>query len=126
LKGDYKSKAKAILVDDAVGFGQTKLKAIQDCKKEGIIIKHIVCFYNAWWPKNKPFLAKLNKRGITFDALYTRKDWNVYLLKKGHISKQAFKIQNAYLDNPKSWHKDKKMWHQFLAWRKKALKTGKL
>jgi orotate phosphoribosyltransferase len=126
IEGDYQKGAKAILIDDTIGFGQTKLKAIKACKKDGVLVRHVLCFYNSWYPKNKPFLNKLKQMNITFDALCTRKEWMLYLYQKGILSKNAYDIHKAYLNNPKSWHKNKYIWQRFLIWRQEAIKTGKL
>lgn len=124
VEGEYKKGSRAVLVDDVIGFGGTILKAIKDCATDGVVVKHALTLWNPWWPKNKPFIEKLQQRGVTYDALYTRRDWIAYLLKCGIVSHEMHEIHAAFLDNPTGWHKDKRMWRKFLMWKQGWKKTG--
>lgn len=126
VEGEYKKGARAVLVDDVIGFGGTILKAIKDCQSDGVIVKHAMTLWNPWWPKNKPFVEKLKRTGVTYDALYTRRDWIAYLLKRGIVSPEMYEIHAAFLENPIGWHKDKQMWKKFLEWKKRYEKTGRM
>lgn len=126
VEGEYKKGARAVLVDDVPGKGTTIFRAIADCRADGIAVQHVFTLWNPWWPWNKKFIQKLKKRGITYDTLYSRLDWIDYLHKHGIVSREAVEIQQAYLPNPTGWHKDKKMWRKFLAWKNRWKKTGKL
>lgn len=126
VEGEYKQGARAVLVDDVIGFGGTILKAIKDCKSDGVIVKHALTLWNPWWPRNKPFVEKLKRQGITYDALYSRRDWIAYLLKRGIVSREMYDIHAAFLDNPTGWHKNRAMWKKFLEWRTRWKKTGKM
>lgn len=123
VEGEYKKGARAVLVDDVIGFGGTILQAIKDCRSDGVIVKHTMTLWNPWWPKNRAFIKKLKRQGITYNALYSRRDWIAYLLKRGLVSREMYEIQAAFLDNPTGWHKDPAMWKKFLAWRNKFEKT---
>lgn len=126
VEGEYKKGARAVLVDDVIGFGGTILKAIKDCKSDGVIVKHTMTLWNPWWPKNKLFIQKLQRMGITYDALYSRRDWIAYLLKCGLVSREMSEIHAAFLENPTGWHKNKKIWKRFLAWKRRYAHTGKM
>ena len=126
IEGEYKKGARALLVDDVIGTGGTFTKGIRDCRKEGIIVKHLMTLWNPWRAKNRMFLAKMQKRGITYDTLYTRHDWIDYLHKHGLASDEMVEIQKAYLADVTGWHKDKAMWKRFLAWKRKYKRTGNM
>ncbi|MBI2552658.1 hypothetical protein HYW17_05160 [Candidatus Uhrbacteria bacterium] len=126
VEGEYKTGARAVLVDDVIGFGGTILKAIRDCKSDGVIVKHTMTLWNPWWPKNRPFVEKLKRRGVTYDALYTRREWIAYLLKRGLVSREMYEIHQAFLEDPTGWHKDVLMWKKFLAWKRRYARTGKM
>ena len=126
IEGDYKKGARVLLVDDVIGFGGTIARAIKDCRADGLVVKHVVTFWNPWHLVNKDFIVNLRKNGVTYDTLNTRFDWINYLYEQGLVSKEMVAIQKAYLTNPAGWHKDKVMWQKFLTWKKNYNKTKKL
>lgn len=126
VEGEYKKGARALLVDDVIGTGGTFADRIRDCKKEGIVVKHLMTLWNPWRVKNRAFLAKMRRQGITYDTLYTRHDWIDYLCKHGIASSEMVEIQKAYLADPTGWHKDAAMWRRFLKWKRRYTRTGKL
>lgn len=126
VEGDYKKGARAVLIDDVIGLGGTLLKAVADCKKDGVAVKHIITMWNPWHLRSQPFMKKIKKMGITYNALYTRHSWINYLLKKKLISKEMKEIQEIYLADLVGWHKDKQNWQKFLKWKRRYKKTGKL
>ena len=126
VEGEYKKGARALLVDDVIGTGGTLEKGIRDCKKDGIVVKHLMTLWNPWIVKNKKFIAKMKCQGITYDTLYTRNDWIAYLQKHGFVSDEMVEIQKAYLADVTGWHKDKKMWKRFLEWKRRYARTKKM
>jgi len=126
VEGEYKKGAQAVLVDDVIGTGGTLEKGIRDCRKDGIVVKHLMTLWNPWRLKNEKFLARMRRRGITYDTLYTRHDWIDYLYKHGIVSKEMVEIQKAYLADVTGWHQDKAMWNKFLVWKRRWKRTGKM
>ncbi|MFA6272384.1 MAG: phosphoribosyltransferase family protein [Patescibacteria group bacterium] len=125
VEGDYQKNSVGVLVDDVIGLGSTVLKAIQDCAKDGIRVKHVVVINDSWHARNQNFKKRLQKMGITFDNLYNRHEWLDYVRKAKKLPVEAITVQKAYLADPTGWHKDKKSWRMFLAW-KKSLKKDEL
>ena len=126
VEGEDKKGAQAVLVDDVIGTGGTLEKGIRDCRKDGIVVKHLMTLWNPWRLKNEKFLARMRRRGITYDTLYTRHDWIDYLYKHGIVSKEMVEIQKAYLADVTGWHQDKAMWNKFLVWKRRWKRTGKM
>lgn len=125
VEGDYIKGSRALVIDDVIAFGGTILKAIKDCKSEGIIVKHVMTLWNPWHSRNKKFIQRLRARGITYDTLYNRIEWIEYLHAHGIVSKEMVEVQKAYLADPVDWHKEKAMWRKFLELKRKHKKTGK-
>ena len=122
VEGDYQSGAVGVLIDDVIALGGTVLKAIKDCAKDGIKIKHVMVINDPWHMKNQKFKKQLKKIGITFDTLYNRHEWLECVCRAKKMPPEAIAIQKAYLADPTGWHKNKKNWNMFMAW-KKSLKS---
>ena len=48
IDGDFQKGQKAILLDDATGWGNTKKLMVQNAKRSGLIIKDVICLYDSY------------------------------------------------------------------------------
>lgn len=122
VEGVFKKGQGAVLIDDAMGWGNTKKLMVTNARKSGLIIKDIICLYDAYThePEKRKWFKK-NK--IKIYSLATREEIFSYLNKVGLISDEIVEINNFYTYDPGGWNKNKDQWQKFLFWKKRYLKT---
>jgi orotate phosphoribosyltransferase len=122
VDGRFKKGQRAVLIDDAMGWGNTKKLMIKNARRAGLIIKDVVCVYDSYIhePEKRKWFFK-NK--IKIYSLATRQEIFCYLSRQKAISREINEINEAYTLNPAGWQKNFSAWQKFLAWKKRYSKT---
>lgn len=123
IQGSYKKGQRAVLIDDIIGAGGTK-KAVLENVKGKLVIKDILVLIDAGKNYQPNWRSWTKIRKIRLKYFITWTELTRYLIKKGFLDKQAGFFLLKFLKNQK-WHKDKKLWQEYLQWKKQTrLKTG--
>ena len=125
IDGAYQKGQKAVLLDDAIGWGNTKKLMVQNAKRSSLIIKDIICLYDSYThePRKRKWFFQ---HQIKIKALASREEIFNYLNQVDLISDEIAEINRFYTANPAGWHQVPKQWQKFLAWKKNYLKTKKI
>jgi orotate phosphoribosyltransferase len=124
IEGIYSKGARAVLVDDVIATGASKEIFIENVRGELNIQKIIVILddtggkYPEW----------ISRRKIKFEALFNKKDRDLYFRKIGFFSEVVWELEQAYEADRDNWHKDKKIWKKFLNWKRdcEKIKSNKM
>ncbi|MFA6322434.1 MAG: phosphoribosyltransferase family protein [Candidatus Buchananbacteria bacterium] len=113
IEGDFKAGDKAVLVDDLLGNGKTKLLLIENLKKAGVEVKSIVMIMTT---KNKllaGFKDMIEQRHISLFKIYTWDELTSFQIDQGIIPKEIAPLVLDYMQNPDSWNDNARKWQSY-------------
>lgn len=93
IEGEYHKGQKAIIIDDVITNGESKLMTIQPLEKEGLTVKHIIVLLDRC--QGGPKL--INNQGYSCHVIYTMYDVFSFLLKHRRISKEQVEKCLAFI-----------------------------
>ena len=123
VEGVFSRGQRAVLIDDALGWGNTKKLMIRNARREGLIVTDIICLYDSYSHEHRRN-QWFKKHRITLHHLVTREEIFAYFYQSGLISRQIVEINDYYTHNPATWHRNKMNWKKFLQWKRTYFKTG--
>jgi orotate phosphoribosyltransferase len=113
IEGDFRKGSRAVLVDDALGYGTTKLVFIKNLKKAGIKITDIVFILKTKSKLDEKFTKLIKKEKIKMHYVYEWPEVVVAGVKYQAIPAVASKILLDYTRRPDTWSDNYKKWHQY-------------
>lgn len=113
IEGDYKKDQRAILVEDIMANGKTKLQFIKNLKRGGIIVTDIIVMI-----KTNNFIIPELKKIIRHDNIKIHHvvTWSELTKKQiiaGSIPGELGPLVLDYVNNPESWHNNSKKWKRY-------------
>lgn len=115
IEGLYRRGERALVVDDGIGTGQTKVKFITRLKRAGIVVKDVLVLYDAGI-KHMPYYQK-NK--IRVHSFVQHNDLVKYMRKNGYISRELSDYMIDIWKDLKGWQDDGEKWKKFVGLAKK-------
>ena len=95
FEGEYKVGERAVLVDDMITTGASKIEAIKPLTDAGLIIKDIVVLFD----REQGGGEFLKEKGLRLYPVLTLKEWLNLLIKKKKISKETYNEVLSFLKN---------------------------
>ena len=97
IEGLYKKGEKAVIIDDLITYGTSKLEVIQPIIQEGLKVKDIVVLVD----REQGGKEHLAKKGYHLHAVYKISDWLKILKQKKKITSFQYKKTIAFLRQTK-------------------------
>jgi orotate phosphoribosyltransferase len=107
VEGIFRSGASAVLIDDTMLLGATKRLMVNQSRRDGLQIKHILLLYNTGTSQYQKtqFKTWLNKYNIKIDQCFTRDELSDAFLKRRVLTPELIELAAIYRGNPYGWQK---------------------
>lgn len=99
IEGHFEKGAKAVLVDDMITDGGSKLKFTAGLKQAGIKVEDVAVVLD----REQGGMETLEKEGLRLRPLITLKELLKYMKEKEHLSSDKYNEIIDYLGNPALW-----------------------
>jgi orotate phosphoribosyltransferase len=113
IEGDFKVGDKAVLVDDLLGNGKTKMLLVENLKKAGIKVESIIMIMTT---NNKPlpdFIEMIKKNNISLHEIYGWEELTRYQIDRGLIPKAIAPLVLDFVHDPDSWQENEEKWREY-------------
>ncbi|MFH1126440.1 MAG: orotidine 5'-phosphate decarboxylase, partial [Candidatus Altiarchaeota archaeon] len=101
VEGFVKNGDKALLIDDMITNGWSKIEFIEGLREKGLVVEDCLVVVD----REQGGSDALGKSRVKLHSLITLKDMLDYMLKKKTISKEDYDNVVEYLQNPEAWEK---------------------
>lgn len=129
VEGNYKKGMKALLVDDALGYGAAKPKFIKNIRDAGLKIDWVVVAVSrtTTGKSGRECTAWVKKSKVKFQSFGDVYDMIKYSVTNRILTSGGGKLLKWYADDGKNWNKDPKKWaffQNYLKMKKHPSKSG--
>ncbi len=94
FEGDYKKGEIAVLVDDMITTGASKIETVSPLLKAGLKVKDIVVLFD----REQGGAQFLKQKGFRLHSLFTLKEWLVFLRERNKISESDYQKSIEFLN----------------------------
>ncbi len=119
IEGDFRPGDRAVLVDDLLGNGKTKILLVENLKKAGIEVKAILMIMTT---KNKPvpeFSKMIKQNNISLHQIYGWDELTRFQIEQGLIPAEIAPLVMDFVSDPDSWNGNSGKWIEYVKSMKK-------
>jgi len=101
IEGILEKDKKAVLIDDMITDGKSKMRFIEGIRKEGAVCNDVLVILD----REQGGTENLAAEDITLHSLITLKELLEYMKDNELVDEDNYKITMNYLNNPEQWNK---------------------
>lgn len=88
VEGATQKGQKVILIEDLVSTGKSSIEAVQELRKENVIVENVICLFTYNFPET---IQRFNEHHLSLTSLTTFEDLINYAHQEKRIHEQQFK-----------------------------------
>jgi len=101
IEGVLEKDQKAVLIDDMITDGKSKMRFIEGIKKEGAVCEDVLVILD----REQGGTENLSAENLKLHSLITLKELLEYMKKNELVDEDNYNITMNYLNNPEQWNK---------------------
>ncbi len=99
VEGIIQKGQTAVLIDDMITDGKSKMGFIEGLHHEGAVVKDVLVILD----REQGGSETLAEHAVSLHSLITLKELLNYMKEKGYVDEDNFNITTNYLNNPQKW-----------------------
>lgn len=113
IEGDYQPGDKAILVEDILSKGDTKVRFIRNLERNGIRVRDIMVMIKTNNKLHPALRKKIKQKKVKVHHVITWPELTQKQIAAGIIPRELAPMVLDYVKNPETWENNYKKWHQY-------------
>ena len=99
VQGQYKPNQRVVVIDDAIGDGESKWKCIEQLEQEGLQVCKVVTV----WECGISLIPQLGARGLPIVSLVSHKELINHYVREGLLPFECGQLLGGVYDMPERW-----------------------